>query len=153
MELGYIDIFIIIAYITALYAIARRARLFMQKKDLDEGVETNLIQNHYIAGKSITFWELLLSIVATEFSAMAFLMIPTYVYYENLSFIRFIFGACISRIFIATFLYQSSMGKVLLSLKLSREEFMVTPLSARKQILEEKPLPSFTFRENWWVFL
>ena len=90
MELGYIDIVIIIAYITALYAIARSARLFMQKKALDEGVETNLIQNHYIAGKSITFWELLLSIVATEFSAMAFLMIPTYVYYENLSFIRFI---------------------------------------------------------------
>ena len=111
MELGYIDIVIIIAYIVALYAIARRAKLFMQKKTLAEGADTNLIQNHYIAGKSITFWELLLSIIATEFSAMAFLMIPTYVYYENLSFIRFVIGACISRIFIAIYFLPKVYGK------------------------------------------
>jgi Na+/proline symporter len=110
VELGYIDIVIIFAYIIALYAIARKAKLFIQKKAIAEG-QTNFIQNHYIAGKSITFWELLLSIIATEFSALAFLMIPTYVYYENLSFIRFIFGACISRIFIATFFIPIVYGK------------------------------------------
>ncbi|MFL5785694.1 MAG: sodium:solute symporter family transporter [Bacteriovoracaceae bacterium] len=76
-----------------------------------KGETRNAIENQYLAGKSLTFWETMLSIIATEFSAMAFLTIPTYVYFENLSYLRFVIGACISRLLISAYFLPKVYGK------------------------------------------
>jgi Na+/proline symporter len=81
MQLGSIDVAIVVIYIIFIFGIAFGARRFMKKQSVSQGDNINPIENHYLAGKSITFWEALLSIIATEFSAMAFLTIPTYVYF------------------------------------------------------------------------
>lgn len=103
MQLSSIDIAIVVAYIFLIFGIAFSARRFMKKQTLSQGENTNPIENHYLAGKSITFWEALLSIIATEFSALAFMTIPTYVYFENMSYIRFVLGAFISRSLISIY--------------------------------------------------
>ena len=111
MQLSSIDVAIVVAYIILIFCIAFSARRFMRKQTISEGENANPIANHYLAGRSITFWEALLSIVATEFSALAFLTIPTYVYFENMSYIRFVFGALISRSLISIYFLPKVYGK------------------------------------------
>jgi Na+/proline symporter len=106
------DVAVVLAYILIIFGIALRANVFMRKhffEKRNEGLRP--IENHYLAGKSITFWEAILSIIATEFSAMAFLTIPTYVYFENMSYLRFVLGACISRLIISTFFIPKVYNK------------------------------------------
>lgn len=69
------------------------------------------IENHYLAGRSITFLEATMSIIATEFSAMAFIIIPTYVYFDNLSYLKFVIGAVLSRSFISWYFIPKIYGK------------------------------------------
>lgn len=111
MQLGSIDVAIVVAYIIFIFGIAVNARRFMLVQSISNGEKSNAIENHYLAGKSITFWEALLSIIATEFSALAFLTIPTYVYFENMSYIRFVLGACISRSLISIYFLPKVYGK------------------------------------------
>ncbi len=104
MQLSSIDVAIVVLYIIVIFGIALSANVFMRKKSEADGPNSGKeIENHYLAGKTITFWELLLSIIATEFSALAFLTIPTYVYFENMSYIRFVLGAFISRSLISLY--------------------------------------------------
>jgi solute:Na+ symporter, SSS family len=109
MHLNTIDVIVVIGYIILIYSIAFGAKRFMKKRF--NGNEANSVVNHYLAGKTITFWEATLSIIATEFSALAFLIIPTYVYFENLSYLRFVIGACISRALISFFFIPYVYGK------------------------------------------
>lgn len=112
MHLSPLDVAVIVGYIVLIFSIALKANVFMGKHFLakrHEGVKA--IENHYLAGRSITFPEAFLSIIATEFSAMAFLTIPTYVYFENMNYLRFIIGACISRALIAFYFLPKVYGK------------------------------------------
>lgn len=112
MQLGSLDVAIVVAYIVLIFGIALSANIFMKKHFLlkrKEGMKP--IESHYLAGRSITFWEATLSIIATEFSALAFLTIPTYVYFENLSYLRFIIGACLSRALISIYFLPKVYGK------------------------------------------
>jgi len=112
MQLSTIDVAVIVIYIILIFSIALNANLFMRRHFLakrHEGVKA--IDSHYLAGKSITFWEALLSIIATEFSALAFLTIPTYVYFDNMSYLRFVIGACISRALVAFFFLPRVYGR------------------------------------------
>jgi SSS family solute:Na+ symporter len=112
MQLTSIDVVVILAYIILIFFIALKAKVFMKNWTLakrSNGLRP--IENHYLAGRSITFWEALMSIIATEFSAMAFLIIPTYVYFENLSYLKFVFGAILSRSFISWYFIPKIYGK------------------------------------------
>lgn len=112
MQLGTTDVAIVVGYIIVIFSIALKANVFMRKHSLakrNQGLKA--IENHYLAGRSITFWEATLSIIATEFSAMAFMIIPTYVYFDNLSYIKFIIGACLSRSFISWYFIPKIYGK------------------------------------------
>ena len=112
MQIGSVDVAIIVAYIILIFGIALSANIFMRKQALlRRGPDDNAIENHYLAGKSITFWEALLSIIATEFSALAFLTIPTYVYFENMSYLRFVLGAFLSRALISAYFLPKVYGK------------------------------------------
>lgn len=112
MLLNTIDVAIVVVYIVLIFGIALKANIYMNRFSLanrHKGVTP--IENHYLAGKTITFWEALLSIIATEFSAMAFLTIPTYVYFENMSYLKFVIGACISRALIAFYFLPRVYGR------------------------------------------
>lgn len=112
MQLGSLDVAIVVAYIIVIYSIALRANIFMRKHSfLKRGEGLKPIVSHYLAGRSITFWEATLSIIATEFSAMAFLIIPTYVYFDNLNYLKFVIGACLSRFFISWYFIPKIYGK------------------------------------------
>jgi Na+/proline symporter len=112
MQLSTFDVAVVMAYIVLIYSIAFRANVFMKKHFLAKRKEgLRAIENHYLAGRSITFWEAVLSIVATEFSAMAFLIIPTYVYFDNLSYLKFVIGAVLSRTFISWYFIPQIYGK------------------------------------------
>jgi Na+/proline symporter len=112
MHLSPLDVAVVVAYILIIFGIALRANFYMRKHFLQKRKEgLRAIENHYLAGRSITFWEAMLSIIATEFSALAFLTIPTYVYFENLNYLRFVIGACISRVLISIFFLPRVYGK------------------------------------------
>lgn len=61
----------------------------------------NLIEEQYLAGKSLTFYESLFSIIATEVSALTFLGIPAFAYGGDFSFIQIYLGALFGRLAIA----------------------------------------------------
>lgn len=112
MQLSSLDVAVVMAYIVLIFSIAVGANVFMRKHSLTKRKEgLKPIENHYLAGRSITFWEAVLSIIATEFSAMAFLIIPTYVYFDNLSYLKFVIGACISRALISIYFIPKIYGK------------------------------------------
>jgi Na+/proline symporter len=112
MHLSTLDVAVVVAYILIIFGIALRANVFMTKHFSRKREENmNAIENHYLAGRTITFWEAMLSIIATEFSALAFLTIPTYVYFENLNYLRFVLGACISRLLISVFFLPKVYNK------------------------------------------
>lgn len=112
MQLSSFDVAVVVAYIVLIFSIALSANVFMRKHFLNRRKEgLRPIENHYLAGRSITLWEGVMSIIATEFSAMAFLIIPTYVYLDNLSYLKFVIGAVISRWFISWYFVPKIYGK------------------------------------------
>jgi len=62
-----------------------------------------LINDQYLAGKSLTFTESICSIIATEVSALTFLGIPAFAYGGDFSFVQIYIGAIFGRIIIAKF--------------------------------------------------
>lgn len=61
----------------------------------------NIIEDQYLAGKSLSVPESLCSIIATEVSALTFLGIPAFAFGKDFSFIQIYFGAVVGRIIIA----------------------------------------------------
>lgn len=144
MNLSSIDVAIVVAYIVLIFSIALKANVFMKKHFLGKRPEgISAIENHYLAGKSITFWEAMMSIVATEFSALAFLYIPTYVYFENLNYIRFIIGACISRFLIAYIFLPQVYGKGLTVFEALARGIHSYPTLRKTSILGKKTFAFF----------
>lgn len=112
MGLLSLDVAMVVAYIIVIFVIALQANISLQRRSqIADTAENGAIERHYLAGKSITFLEALLSIIATEFSALAFLMIPTYVYFDNLSYLRFVIGACLSRMIVSIWFLPRIYGK------------------------------------------
>jgi solute:Na+ symporter, SSS family len=112
MHLKEIDYFVVVSYIVLIFIIAIGANKYMhQYKIKDPQKQKNLFYSHYLAGGSITFIEALFSIIATEFSALAFMVIPTYVYFDNFSYLKFIIGALISRSLISIYFLPRIYGK------------------------------------------
>jgi SSS family solute:Na+ symporter len=112
MQLSSLDVAVVVAYIILIFIIALKAKLDLRKLfNSNQEDSHKSMENHYLAGRSISFWEAVLSIIATEFSAMAFLIIPTYVYFDNLSYLKFVFGAMISRTFISYYFIPKIYGK------------------------------------------
>ncbi|MFY7994196.1 MAG: sodium:solute symporter family transporter [Bacteriovoracaceae bacterium] len=112
MHLSALDFAVVVGYIILVFGIAINANIDMRRHfALYKNYGLRPIENHYLAGGSITFWEAVMSIIATEFSAIAFLTIPTYAYFDNFNYIRFVIGACISRALISRYFLDSIYGK------------------------------------------
>jgi SSS family solute:Na+ symporter len=112
MVFSILDVSVVVIYIIVIYSIALHSNFLMRTNFIrNKHLGINPIENHYLAGKTITFLEALLSILATEFSALAFLTIPTFVYFQNMNFLKFVIGACASRLLIAFFFLPKVYGK------------------------------------------
>lgn len=90
-----LDYIVIFTYLTGILILALLSgRLSSKSTD-------NVINDQYLAGKSLTVTESMSSIIATEVSALTFLGIPAFSYGSNYSFIQIYLGAIIGRIIIA----------------------------------------------------
>ena len=95
IEISSLDYAVILLYLIGIFILAFKSGKMSTKKS------TNLIEEQYLAGKSLTFSESLCSIIATEVSALTFLGIPAFAYGADFSFIQIYMGALFGRIAIA----------------------------------------------------
>ena len=96
IEINWLDYSVIILYLLGIFFLA-----FKSGKLSTQSSGENLIEEQYLANKSLTFKESLFSIIATEVSALTFLGIPAFAYGSNFSFIQIYMGALFGRIIIA----------------------------------------------------
>lgn len=92
MTMHMADLIIIFIYLLGIFFLA-------YKSSRQKG--SGLIEDQYLAGKSLTVAESLFSIIATEVSALTFLGIPAFAFGKDFSFVQIYFGAIIGRILIA----------------------------------------------------
>lgn len=94
MNFHIIDLIVVFVYLAFVIAVAlvAGARKRQFRNDANE---------QYLAGKSLSFWESICSIIATETSALTFLGIPAIALSGNFSFIQIYIGAIFGRLFIA----------------------------------------------------
>lgn len=95
-SISTIDLAVVFIYLAGIFYLAFRSGKFSIKEDSD-----NLIEQQYLAGKSLTFFESMSSIIATEVSALTFLGIPAFAYGADFSFIQIYIGALFGRLVIA----------------------------------------------------
>ncbi len=107
IEITAIDYLVLAIYLTGIFILAFKSG----KKPTGQGTSTNLIEEQYLANKSLTFTESLCSIIATEVSALTFLGIPAFAYGSNFSFIQIYIGALFGRILIAILVIPNVYNK------------------------------------------
>lgn len=90
-----LDYIVILAYLTGILILA------LYSGRLSSSSTDDIINDQYLAGKSLSVTESMASIIATEVSALTFLGIPAFSYGANYSFIQIYLGAIIGRIIIA----------------------------------------------------
>lgn len=95
----FIDWSILCAYVLVVFSIAISTHRFLKKKFYSGLLApSNSMFVHYLSGRTLTKFEVLFSIVATEVSALTFLLVPGSVFSSDFSYIRFVIGACIGRL-------------------------------------------------------
>jgi len=99
MNIQLIDWLFVVAYVVAIFVIALVSRETMHEADLKTPEE--IAQEKYMANKSLTFFESICSIIATEVSALTFVGIPAFAFKNNFSFIQIYMGAVAARFIIA----------------------------------------------------
>lgn len=99
MDIQLIDWLFVAAYVIAIFVIALVSRETMHEADLKSPEE--IAQEKYMANKSLTFFESICSIIATEVSALTFVGIPAFAFKNNFSFIQIYMGAVAARFIIA----------------------------------------------------
>lgn len=91
MNIQLIDWLFVIAYVVAIFAIAIFSRDEQHEADLKTPDE--IAQEKYMANKSLTFFESICSIIATEVSALTFVGIPAFAYKTDFTFIQIYLGS------------------------------------------------------------
>lgn len=95
-EISLTDYIVVFFYLCGIFFLALKSgRRNISSKSGD------LVDDQYLAGKSLTFPESLFSIIATEVSALTFLGIPASAYGSDFSFIQIYIGALFGRLAIA----------------------------------------------------
>lgn len=92
-----IDLAVILVYLALVFTLAFFASRYKG------GTKGRTAEQQYLADKSLTFKESLLSIVATEVSALTFIAVPAYAFMGDFSFVQIYFGATFGRIIIALY--------------------------------------------------
>ncbi len=103
MNIEVIDYIVIVLYLCGIF--------FLAFKSGKRSYSNNLIEDQYLAGKSLTIPESLTSIIATEVSALTFLGIPAFAFGKDFSFVQIYIGAVIGRIIIAKIMLPAVYDK------------------------------------------
>lgn len=93
-----LDWIVILVYLCLIFVIA-----FYSKRSEVEGAQSdeNIVKDQYLAGQSLSFFESVGSIIATEVSALTFIGIPAFAFSKDFSFIHLYMGAVLGRYLIA----------------------------------------------------
>ena len=95
-EISFLDALVVLIYLGGIFFLAFKSG----RRNL-KSANGDLIDEQYLAGRSLTFFESLFSIIATEVSALTFLGIPAFAYGGDFSFIQIYIGALFGRLAIA----------------------------------------------------
>ena len=90
MEGNYIDYLIIIVFLIVITTVGITA-----------GEKQKTLKDYFLGSKTIPWWAVCFSIVATETSTLTFISIPGLAYLTNLNFLQVTFGYLIGRIIVA----------------------------------------------------
>ncbi len=88
-----VDYIVIVIYLIGIFFLAYKSKRVRSN--------SSLVEDQYLAGKSLTIPESLFSIIATEVSALTFLGIPAFAFGKDYSFVQIYIGAILGRIIIA----------------------------------------------------
>jgi SSS family solute:Na+ symporter len=93
--MNFIDHLIVFIYVMIVFYIARKAKIFVSNhvKKQSQRSSTLQIEWQYLAGRTLTYWETMISAVAAEFSSLMFLVIPVLAFKGDIKFISFFLGA------------------------------------------------------------
>jgi solute:Na+ symporter, SSS family len=82
------------------------------------------IQDYFVSGKTIPWWAIMGSIVATETSTVTFISVPGYAYSANLTFLQLVMGYMIGRLAVSwLFIPAYFKGELLTVYQLLGERF------------------------------
>jgi solute:Na+ symporter, SSS family len=87
---GWLDLAVVVTYLGVALAIG--LRLGRRQKDA---------RDYFVAGRDIPWWAVMLSVVATETSALTFISIPGYAYNGDLGFLQIAAGYVLGRFGVA----------------------------------------------------
>src|SRR3954468_10675349 len=91
--LNWLDFLVIIAYLVGITALG----IWVGRKQKDS-------KDYFVADRSIAWWAVMISVVASETSALTFISIPGLAYVGNLGFLQVAMGYLLGRIVVATVL-------------------------------------------------
>src|SRR5687767_3566521 len=111
-----LDFFVLIVYLAGTTALG-----------LWLGRDQKSAKDYFVAGKEIPWWAILVSVVATETSALTFISIPGLAYTTNLGFLQIATGYLLGRIVIAyTLLPRYYQGELVTAYALLERRFGLT---------------------------
>ncbi len=99
MDFQLIDWIFILGYIIFVFFLAFKSKEDMHESDLHNSKQ--IAQSKFMANKSLTFFESICSIIATEVSALTFIGIPAVSFKGDYTFIQIYLGAIAARFVIA----------------------------------------------------
>src|SRR3954468_12666930 len=88
--LNWLDFLVIIAYLVGITALG----IFVGRRQKDS-------KDYFVAGREIPWWAVMISVVASETSALTFISIPGLAYLGNLGFLQIAMGYLLGRIVVA----------------------------------------------------
>ncbi|MBH48372.1 MAG: hypothetical protein CME71_09415, partial [Halobacteriovorax sp.] len=93
-----LDWIVIAVYLSIVFGLAFYSR---RENIAHESSDEDIVNDQYLAGRSLNSIESLGSIIATEVSALTFLGIPAFAFTSDFSFIHIYIGAILGRYIIA----------------------------------------------------
>jgi solute:Na+ symporter, SSS family len=91
--LNWLDFLVIVAYLVGITALG----IIVGRKQRDS-------KDYFVAGREIPWWAVMISVVASETSALTFISIPGLAYVGNLGFLQVAIGYLLGRIVVANVL-------------------------------------------------
>jgi SSS family transporter len=100
MNIQLIDWLLVITYVVSIFGIAIWSSRQQHESELK--TQDEIAQEKFLANKSLTFFESMCSIIATEVSALTFIGVPAQAFKTDFSIIQMYLGTVVARFVIAT---------------------------------------------------
>lgn len=113
MPARYLDLALIVVYLIAITAFGARFRRTQKS-----------LKDYFLAGRSVSWWAISLSIVAAETSTLTIIGTPALAFAGNMGFLQVVFGYLLARVVIAVlFIPQYFRGEMYTAYELMRRRF------------------------------